>query len=324
MSGSKIKDDKQEYQYSMPFTTPSGHTLSFYDTPDNQRVVIRHTSGSHIEFKSDGSVFLKSVGDIHTHASVVSSTSNLEKGSDASNLRYDADVNLEVKGRLRIKCSEFDLEVGDSARCKAGTDFLISGNNIMEKATESLSMEATKSIYTDTKEERKRVVTSRSEVGTEETGGTKGGLNVVNLHGNAIIKNDDPNGGITLAAKGYMNLVCGQERIDLVGQYKYENLTSEGRATWTQKVRIPQTPGIQNISKPGGDYYFLSDATSKYNYSQAIVTPSDTPYGYIDEVKNGDYYSNVASGNRVRFVTLNEDITIGGIQRVTATQIYLN
>ena len=55
-AGSKVEDDKQEYQYSMPFISPSGHELSFYETPDNQRVVLRHTSGSHIEFKSDGSV----------------------------------------------------------------------------------------------------------------------------------------------------------------------------------------------------------------------------------------------------------------------------
>ena len=124
MSGSKIKDDKQEYQYSLPFTTPSGHTLVFYDTPDNQRVVLKHTSGSHIEFKADGSVFIKSVSDIHTHGSVVSGTSDIEKKSDTTTTRYDADTSIEVKGRLRIKCSELDLEVGDTARCKAGTDFL--------------------------------------------------------------------------------------------------------------------------------------------------------------------------------------------------------
>ena len=71
-AGSKIEDDKQEYQYSMPFISPSGHELSFYETPDNQRVVLRHTSGSHIEFKSDGSVFLKAVkGSPRTRKCVV-------------------------------------------------------------------------------------------------------------------------------------------------------------------------------------------------------------------------------------------------------------
>ena len=305
----------------MPFTTPSGHTMVFYDTPDNQRVVLKHTSGSHIEFKADGSVFIKSVSDIHTHGSVVSGTSDIEKGSDTTTTRYDSDTSIEVKGRLRIKCSELDLEVGDTARCKAGTDFIVSGNNIINKATESISQEATKSIYTDTKEERKRVVTTRSEIGTEEEGGNSG-LSVINLTGNAIIKNDDAEGGITIASRGFMNLVCGQERIDLVGQYKYENVVSEGEATWTQKVRIPESMSKQSVSKVGGDYYFLSDTTSRFKFAQEKV--SENPYGYMAEVVTGDYYSNVLEGNRERFVTLDEDVEIGGIQRIIAQEIYLN
>lgn len=337
---SKIKDDKQEYQYSLPFVTPSGHEFTFYDTPDNQRLLIRHTSGSHIEFKADGSIFIKSIKDIHTHGSVVSKTSEVEKGSEATTLRYDADLNLVVNGRLRIGCNELDLEVGDAARVKAGTDFIISGNNVIEKATESISHEATKSIYTDTKEERKRVVTQRSEIGTSEDG-SQGGLNVLNVHGNTVIKNDDPEGGITLASRGYMNFVCGQERIDLVGTYKYENLVSEQEATWTQKVKIPQTLGAQAVSRPGGDYYFMSDASAAYSYAQRMVSPQRVPYGYIEEVNNGDFGSNVfigeredntlvgrytqrVGGQRIREVGMNEVVEIKGNQFISAKKIFLN
>lgn len=336
----KIKDDNQKYEYSIPFVTPSGHEFTFYDTPDNQRLLIRHASGSHIEFKADGSVFIKSIKDLHTQASVVSSASDAEGGSDSTTLRYDADLTLDVTGKLRIKCAELDLEVGDVARAKAGTDFIISGNNVIEKATESISHEATKSIYTDTKEERKRVVTQRSEIGTQEDGG-EGGLNVMNVMGNTIIKNDDPEGGITIASRGYMNFVCGQERIDLVGSYKYENLVAEQEATWTQKVKIPQSLDAQAVSRPGGDFYFMSDASAAYSYAQQQVSPQRVPYGYIEEVNNGDFGSNVFIGNRedntlqgnytqkvegqrIREVGNNEVVEIRGIQSVQAKRIFLN
>ena len=76
-AGSKIKDDKQEYQYTIPWVTPGGHEFTFYDTPENERLVIKHASGSRLEFKADGSVFLTSVKDMHTHASILSSTKSL-------------------------------------------------------------------------------------------------------------------------------------------------------------------------------------------------------------------------------------------------------
>lgn len=322
MAGSKIKDDKQEYQYSYPFVTPSGHELTFYDTPDNQRLLVRHSSGSHIEFKADGSVFIKSIKDIHTHGSVVSSATESENASEATTLRYDADVHLAVTGKLRISCAEFDLEVGDAARVKAGTDFIVSGNNIINKATESISQEATKSIYTDTKEERKRVVTQRSEIGTQEQGGS-GGLNVMNVFGNTVIKNEDPNGGITIASRGYLNLVSGQERIDLVGDYKYENLVAEQIGTWTQKVKRPQTPGPLNVSEPGGDYYFMSESSAVYSYAQQQVDPKYMPYGYVEEVVMGDFVSDVLIGNREDYTTLNYTQFVGGnrVRNVTGTEV---
>ena len=55
-TGSNIEDKEQEYQYTLPWVTPSGHALEFYDTPGNERLVVKHASGSSIEFQSDGSI----------------------------------------------------------------------------------------------------------------------------------------------------------------------------------------------------------------------------------------------------------------------------
>jgi len=345
-SGSKIKDDKQEYQYSLPFVTPSGHEFSFYDTPDNQRLVVKHTSGSHIEFKADGTVFVKSVGDLHTHSSVLSTQSESARGADSSTMRVDADYTLEVGGRLAIKCSELDIEVGSSGRILAGTDLITSANNHITKATESISLEGTKSIYMDTKEVRERYVSRRSEAGTMEDGG-QGGINVLNVHGNTIIHNDDEDGGITISSKGYLNLVTGKERVDLTGRWT-DRPSQEAVGTWTQKVFTPEGGSLNVSTDPGGDYYFESESSSHYRYSTGQVDGKYQPYGYQAQVFSGDanfdvqtgnYDERVANdkttvvgmnefadvgGNRTRNVGGDETVDIQGIQTVTATKIFLN
>lgn len=309
-AGSKVKDTKQEYQFSQPLITPSGHEISFYDTPGNARVVIKHTSGSHIEFKDDGTVFLKAVGDIHTHSSVISSQKNSDKGSDTSTLRVDSDYAMHIGGKLHIKCSELNFEIGSTGRIIAGTDLITSANNIIQKATESISLEGTKSIYMDTKEMRDRITSRRSEVGTMEDG-KPGGINVMNVHGNTIIQNNDVNGGITISSKGYLNLVCGKERVDITGKWT-DRPSTEGRATFTSKVYPPAPRGVLDMSISPGDYY------------EEITTGRDVLIGMDDnEIVTG--IQNLAVGaERNRLVGGAETVVISGIQKVTAVKIFLN
>lgn len=300
-AGSKIKDIKQEYQFSQPFITPSGHEISIYDTPGNARVVIKHTSGSHLEFKDDGTVFLKAVGDIHTHSGVISSKENSDKGSDTSTLRVDTDYAMQIGGKLHIKCSELNLEIGSTGRIIAGTDLIVSANNLIEKATESISLEGTKSIYLDTKEVRERIVSRRSEIGTMEDG-PNGGINVMNVYGNAIIQNNDPNGGITISSKGYLNLVCGQERVDIVGRWT-DKPSLEARATYTTQVHAPIRKPLDISTRPGNYYEYIE--TSK------------------DVIINLNANETVG-GLRTRSVGAAEFVNIGGIQVVRAAKIFLN
>ena len=345
-AGSKISDDKQEYQYSLPFVTPSGHELTFYDTPDNQRLRIKHSSGSHVEFKADGSVFIKAVTDIHTHGSVVSTSGAETTSSDAGTTRQDADQCWEIGGKLTIKCASLDFEIGSTGRIKAGTDLIMSSNNMINKATESISLEGSKSVYIDTKEMTERIVSRKSETGTKEAGAS-GGVNVMNVFGNTIIQNDDVNGGITISSKGYLNLVCGQERVDLVGQWT-DRPSTEAISTFTTKVKIPEEPGTLSVSRPGGDVYFESEATAHYNFASTSVDPKYVPYGYQVLVTNGDANFDVQKGNYLGRVSLNSTDTIGqnrledvgltrtrtvgaaetvkiqGIQTIKAAKIFLN
>lgn len=293
-AGSKTSDDEQEYQFSHPFITAAGHEFSFYDTPGNERLVIRHTSGSHIEFKADGSVFIKAVKDIHTHSGVLSSDSNSEKGSDTNTLRTNNDYAMEIGGKLTIKCSELDLEVSGTGRVISGTDLIVSANNLIQKSTESISIEGTKSIYLDTKEIRERVVSRVSEIGTMEDG-KSGGVNVLNVSGNTIIHNDDVNGGITISSKGYLNMVCGQERVDITGRWT-DKPSLEARATFTNKIYPPTKRNLLDVSTTPGDYYMY------------IATNSTT---------NIQLTSN-------NFVGLNEFTNIFGIHTLRAAKVFIN
>ena len=345
-AGSKINDDKQEYQYSFPFVTPSGHELSFYDTPDNQRLVISHTSGSHIEFKADGTVFIKGVKDMHTHGSVVSAAGETDNGSDSGTQRFDADQTWEIGGKLRIKCSQLDFEIGTTGRIVAGTDLMMTANNIETKAAENLALEGTKSVYMDTKEFRERTVSKRSEVGTFEDG-TPGGINVLNVHGNAVIQNNDPNGGITISSQGYLNLVAGQERVDITGMWT-DTPSAEAVGTLTQKVFQPETLGPLSVSQPGGDYYFESVSSAHMRYATQMVDPKYIPYGLQQQVVQGDTNLDTMIGNyvqstaldkrttvgrhnfedvgmtRIRTVGRSENVNIQGIQTIRAARIFLN
>ena len=339
-AGSKITDDAQEFQFSLPFISPSGHEFSFYDTPDNQRLVIRHTSGSHMEFKADGSVFIKAVKDLHTHSSVASSQSAMAGGADNTTVRHDTDYTMEVAGRLRFKCDQLDFEIGSTGRIIAGTDLVLSSNNMINKATESISLEGTKSIYVDTKEMRERVQSRQTETGTAGSAQTPGGLNVMRVHGNTIIDNQDPNGGITISSAGYLNLVCGKERVDLIGQY---NPLPSTMALGTFTQRIFPTKGLLDVSTRPGDYVFQSAGGASYTYSmlypgsslaqadglnENVVLGNATKNvligNEIETIAVGNQVLAVGAGTRTRVVGLNETVAIAGIQKVTALKIFLN
>jgi hypothetical protein len=347
-AGSKIEDDKQEYQYSMPFISPSGHELSFYETPDNQRVVLRHTSGSHIEFKSDGSVFLKAVKDLHVHGSVLSddaeSAGGTAKEADASTLRFDTDLNLEVGGTLSITAKRLEIDISETTNMISGTDTVITANNITEKAYENVSIKGTKSVYVDTKEYREKSISHEVEqgaIGVEK--GAPGGLNYMNVHGNFVINNTDPTGGITLMSAGYMHLVCGQERLDLVGQYipapASAGLSALRIGTWTQVVKMPTPPMPKNKSLLG-DYVFASQGGAAYTYGGVGGSMINPAAGLQSLVTTNNMITTVSAGNQVntvsgtlteavglartRTVGAAETVTIAGIQKITAAQIYLN
>lgn len=81
--------------------TASGHIVEYDDTPGAERVMIRHTSGSGVEMRADGTVIYGSTK--HT----IRVTACDEK------VIVDGDGELQYNGNLKMKVAgDFDLEVG--------------------------------------------------------------------------------------------------------------------------------------------------------------------------------------------------------------------
>ena len=156
-------EGEQQYQYSNPMVFPDGSEISVYSSPNNRRMLIKHSSGSHIEFKNDGTLVVKAVKDLHLNSSVNSSTMG-DGNEDASitNIKCESDLNLDVAGTLSISCKKLDLVPKESGRVKTSGDFIVDGNNVITKAKEQISLEATKSTYISTGELREKVVTRTS------------------------------------------------------------------------------------------------------------------------------------------------------------------
>jgi hypothetical protein len=357
-AGSQIKDEdgKQKQRYVQNQVFPDGSSIEVYSSPDAQRMVFRHSSGSHLEFKADGSVFIKAIKDLHLNSSAMSKQNMEQKGSDKTTMRYDTDLVIDVKGRLMIKAATIDIEAGSTMRQSAGTDLILSGNNTIIKDTESLSLEPVKSLYIDTKEVRERVVYKSNYEGTDEDEG-KGGAQVLKLDGKALIVNDDENGGITIATKGYLNFVCAQERVDIVGKYT-EKPSKEAKGTWTNMVFQPQPAGKMNVDKPGGTYYLETEASYVGKLCTKEPSKMVKPDGFHvdiekgdrkEQTKEGDWYNLVVKGDmskqvqqgkyeslvkkeekwqvdgeRTRKVKKNEKVTIDGMQKIKAKKIFLN
>ena len=258
----KDQPGAQQYLFTNPIKFPDGSEITCYSTKDNRRLVIKHSSGSHIEFKNDGTLVVKAVKDLHINSSVNSSTSGGgNEDSSITNIKCESDLNLDVTGRLTISCKTFDLVAKDSGKVNTSGDFVTNANNVISKAKEQISLEGTKSTYISTGELREKVVTRTTEAGTLEPGG---GQTTMNVRGHFTINNQDPKGGITLKSAGYMNILTAAERIDLTGNpgvmAPFFDATPFGLATYTHIVSPYPGPTPKGI--PGS--YYIQNGPGPY------------------------------------------------------------
>ena len=77
-----------QYPYNRVINTRAGHIIEIDDTPDNERLHVRHSKGSYIEINKDGRVIVKSVDD------------SFEIVGKDKNVYIEGNATVHVKGNL--------------------------------------------------------------------------------------------------------------------------------------------------------------------------------------------------------------------------------
>lgn len=100
-----------KYPYNRAIVTRAGHVIEIDDTPDNERLHIRHSKGSYVEINKDGRMIIKSVDDSFE---VVGKEKNLYVEGNA-NIHVKGNMNSIVEGTTKIT-SEGDMLLGTAGK----------------------------------------------------------------------------------------------------------------------------------------------------------------------------------------------------------------
>lgn len=84
---------------------PNPHIIEIDDTPGNQRVLIRHNSGSGIEMRNDGTILLSST----KNTVQISGADQTVIVEGDGNLVYKGNLTLKVDGNFDIDCVDFNV-----------------------------------------------------------------------------------------------------------------------------------------------------------------------------------------------------------------------
>jgi hypothetical protein len=100
-----------KYPYNRAIVTRAGHIVEIDDTPDNERIHVRHSKGSYVEINKDGRVIIKSVDDSFE---IVGKDKNIFVKGDA-NIKVEGDLTAEVKGNTDLS-NEGSISLSSSGR----------------------------------------------------------------------------------------------------------------------------------------------------------------------------------------------------------------
>lgn len=91
------QSDTREYGQSYVFSTPGGHVIEYNDTSANEKVMIRHKSGSGVQINPDGSVITSAAAKVD----IVNEGYTMTVHGDAS-IDYVGDLTMNVKGDFNL------------------------------------------------------------------------------------------------------------------------------------------------------------------------------------------------------------------------------
>lgn len=129
------------YPHNRVVETESGHIVEFDDTPDSERIHIRHKSGSYHEILPDGSVSTKTVSG---KTEIVQNDNNLLVSGDLNiNVEKDSDIKINdnltiqiVQGNIKIRVEGGNADVFVQGDCQTTV-----GGNLQANVSKDTNIE---------------------------------------------------------------------------------------------------------------------------------------------------------------------------------------
>lgn len=133
-----VEEFKGEYPYNKVYVSEGGHLIEIDDTPDHQRLLEQHVSGTYREMKPNGNYVHKVVNDNYTivcgddFISVEGAAQIVVKGNcqlrvgGYLTVAADQGVNVSTKGDFRVKARSINMEsTGGNITTKSAKDTII-------------------------------------------------------------------------------------------------------------------------------------------------------------------------------------------------------
>lgn len=284
-------EGKSEYGQTQIFETPGGHIVEYNDTLGSERIMIRHVSGSGIEFRSDGSCLIS-----------------------ATNLIFD------VKGNeTHVVTGNSHMKVAGTAEVATGGDQVFnSGGNIIKNSGGTLVAEAAGAVIT------KAGGNHRTIVSGEKSETVVGPLSVMALNG----MEHNVKGDATLRSEGnYSAFVSG---ITKLSAQKEVNITSPTATMTGDQIEVVGqygTIGGANMIHYSYNSYVGKTLHAGDTVSTQTLRSSKTvesPYADITDVKSTHMSATTFNGDldgiaKEALVAPNGVVTGGTFEAVSET-----
>ncbi len=95
--------------------TEAGHVLEFNDTPAGERILIKHATGSGVEFRPDGSVL---VTTSRNKVEVIQGDNTVIAEGDVD-FNYKGNLTINVQGDYELNCNNYVLNARGNKRRKS-------------------------------------------------------------------------------------------------------------------------------------------------------------------------------------------------------------
>ena len=140
------RPNPSEYPLNQISKSKSGHIIEVNDTPDGERIMIRHNNGGGIELRDDGSIF---VSAMEQKVELIGADHHIVVENDGTMI-YKGNLDLKVSGDFNVDCLNYNVNVrGNKTETIKGSDRSRIGGTKGTMVGESMSTTVTEQV-TDT------------------------------------------------------------------------------------------------------------------------------------------------------------------------------